>query len=1417
MANITGAPGKSAIPNLTREEERLFDILFKQADTKGDGIVTGEVAITLFFKTKLSENILGEIWAMADTENRGFLLKDEFSKAMRLIGHFQSRPGRPISLDLALQPCPPGFPKFEGVNMPPGQSFDESQAAALPPPPAFPSSPMQAQNSGVRVPPLTPDRVADYTRLFESGGVPKGGTLDGDKARDFFQRSGLPNNILAHVWNLADTEQRSALSLAEFIIAMHLLASYRIGALTALPQTLPAGLIEAASRRAAAPPVASAMPRQFSGAGGRTASPLARQAFGTPPVAPPSDWLVGPIEKNGFDQLFDKLDTHKNGYISGDQAVSFFSESGLPQDSLAAIWDLSTIRGLDQLNRDEFAVAMYLIRDQRGKATPDLPSVIPPNLIPPSMRGIPKPGMQPQATGFPTPAAPAPAAKPPSAAEDLFGLDALSNPPAVAPLQQSQATGGSASGVRSFDDSFNNKTSSPTSQTFGTSSPHGTSRGVSSSHFKPFIPSSSFGQGLATNTTGGSGTSSNVQSRDMKPSPPSAMDDLLGDNDPEISKKLTNETAELANMSSQIGTLRNQMQEVQQKKGVTQNELNTTNSQRRDLELRLSQFRTQFEQEASAVKALEEQLTKSRSETRRLQQDYALLEANYHDLQNQHQQAGGALENERRENANLKERMRQINAEMAQLRPQLEKMKNDSRHEKGMVSINKKQLEKSETERDIIKNEINELSRSQIDGSRGLSQSNVASPAPSTASQSTNPFFRKSPHPSIDNTMSPGGFARPDSKDSNVNAGAGKFDNIWGPAARTGSPATQPSYGQSAFPPPSDRSISDVGMPTPSASPRPADLPPLPVSRQITSSDLPFAAGRNETAASSVRVETPVSRYAGNETPTNATSSSPSAFDRPEPMRTDTNQSTGASLFDRNANASPVASVTSQQSRGPQQENKPEFFKSFSRDIPGAFPDPTPLPKENDGDSLYGHPNRTATTKSDFDSAFASVGAGKPPAARQMTSSSTNGSLGDPSMNKFHSEFPPIAVKEPESDSESEAGFDDDFTQASPAHQRKISENDFDDRSRPALGGKESGNFFSSQPAAEPPRPEAQQSPPSYNTSTSPSEPRGFPSEFGGLLPTRENPIASPSQAPAQSPPAAFVTPAPGGQGHALFGGSSTSKSGSVAPTSTFSVSPPPTSITPASSTVPSDAYHSAPSHPSGSGTEKGSSSGNHSQKPSFNDDFGADFDDLAEAKEDDDDQGDDDYMFTSQHHEGFEEFNPAFDSPAMSKSGTMASERTPKVGTSGFGDDSFGDFETNFNSLQASTSSKKAPQDDWDAMMKSISSEPPNAASSLGKGFEENASFGTGLPDLAPPAPTPPVFGPSEPPRMSGSGRFAPPEVPEPPKPSLGRTMTESSVHDDPSVQRLVSMGYSRSTVVRTLEKYDYDFGKALDDLTSN
>lgn len=47
--------------NLTPEEKRVFGQLFRQADTESIGVVTGEVAVKFFEKTRLEPRILGEV------------------------------------------------------------------------------------------------------------------------------------------------------------------------------------------------------------------------------------------------------------------------------------------------------------------------------------------------------------------------------------------------------------------------------------------------------------------------------------------------------------------------------------------------------------------------------------------------------------------------------------------------------------------------------------------------------------------------------------------------------------------------------------------------------------------------------------------------------------------------------------------------------------------------------------------------------------------------------------------------------------------------------------------------------------------------------------------------------------------------------------------------------------------------------------------------------------------------------------------------------------------------------------------------------------------------------------------------------------------------------------------------------------
>ena len=87
--------------HLSPEERRYFGQLFSSADTDKLGVVTGEIAVKFFEKTRLSSDVLGEIWQIADTENRGLLTPVGFGVVLRLIGYAQA--GRPVSTELALK------------------------------------------------------------------------------------------------------------------------------------------------------------------------------------------------------------------------------------------------------------------------------------------------------------------------------------------------------------------------------------------------------------------------------------------------------------------------------------------------------------------------------------------------------------------------------------------------------------------------------------------------------------------------------------------------------------------------------------------------------------------------------------------------------------------------------------------------------------------------------------------------------------------------------------------------------------------------------------------------------------------------------------------------------------------------------------------------------------------------------------------------------------------------------------------------------------------------------------------------------------------------------------------------------------------------------------------------------------------
>ena len=1400
-----------------------------------------------------------------------------------------------------------------------------------PPPSGAPlqQAPLQVQNSGpIRVPPLTPDKVAQYTKLFEESG-PQSGVLSGDSAKYIFERAQLPNEVLGRIWTLVDTEQKGALGLTEFIIGIHLLTSMKNGSMRAIPQVLPSGLYEAAARRggplrqqAGSRPTSGAgqlpagLNRQFTGspALGQQPSRTASSAFG-PPQGASDSWLVSSQDKAQFDSIFRTVDTQNRGFITGDQAVGFFSNSRLPEEALAQIWDLADINSEGQLTADEFAVAMYLIRQQRSKTTERdvLPQQLPPNLIPPSMRRQPIAPQQPTAPAFDNAAN---TTAPRSASEDLFGLDAITSPPppAAAPLQ-----------AKSTGDSSNYATPPR-----GQASPPPTSAPTSAqatSHFKPFIPSSSFGQTIMTpQGTGTSGSTSPGLARNFpgQQKQPAAMDDLLGDNDPEESKKLPSDSSDLGNLSSQVGTLTGQMQDLRTKRGNTEQELGQAGSQKRQFEARLAELRAAYEQEVKEVRALEERLTSSRNDTKKLQSDMAMVSGTHEDLKTQHRQIGEALAADQNENGSLKERIRMASSEMEQMKPHLEKLRSDARHQKGLVAINKKQLATHQAEHEKIKADMQTHAEEHGQALRDLEQSQrdveaaaqtkreleetasqarsppvaaaampvpaavpaptVASPAPSTASM--NPFFRRPTNPDTGSAFSP--FTPANASSPSQNA----FDSFFGPSAATSTPPPQTSFRsespgvqRQAMPDQaaSNQSSSEgPGVATPPASPPPlsnfsdsptgTEPPAPPQSRQITSSFLPFRAplDRSGSESSSVKVAPPASRMGDiSEAPTPAPADAPVPTSPKQHFRDMASKGPIEPSPLTQPPAQEPSDITAQEASVPDNTSQPAGMPSASRGVPGAFPgDETPFEKPgpeafapnpysgaaldprvdaplqsqepSTGQPLHLQPgtldpfaksSTPTSVKDDFDSAFEGFGSDKGKAAEEQGGQTADDPFGYSGLvgqapeeqtpqGQAAGEFPPIKELEPDDDSESESerGFDDDFTTRSANKMTEPGPNEALQGQAPIVGA---ASLTPSRPPlntvesnrSQLPTPGAQSSPPPYEGGVF-AGPTGdrkgsnqFPAEYSGLLPSRDDPMSPPTLSPEASmdqksnvassagidrglnffPEPSSSRPAPSDQTtpaqQSSFSQVHAPMAAGASNNAPFAFSQ--TASSPAPS-VPQPTPQQPPSLPPKTSAPK--------------DDFD-DFEDLAPAREEDAATDDPTFNFHSSravtnniNSNDDLDFNPTFDSPQTSQHGLGGASQSssvfpPPASTSErAGENSFAGFEPSSSisgAGPAPTRSQQQPQQaishDWDAIFAGLDNPSSTNGASATKAPEVPArpngtSAGTADGGL----------------KMGENG-----------------LVQSGAEDDDPILKRLIGMGFGREESLGALERYDYNIDK--------
>ncbi|XP_059840238.1 epidermal growth factor receptor substrate 15 isoform X1 [Hypanus sabinus] len=334
----------------------LYEKYYRQIDPTNSGRVGAAEAASFLKKSGLSDLVLGKIWDLADADAKGFLNKQEFFVALKLVGCAQN--GLEVSLN--------------SLNLVASAPKINDRSSPLP---SSGSAPVDAPWA------VKLEEKSKYDVIFDSLN-PVNGFLSGDKVKPVLLNSKLPVDVLGRVWDLSDTDRDGLLDRDEFAVAMYLV--YRALEKEPVPFSLPPALIPPSKRKKAnVPSAVPLIPSPPSAKESRQSLPPVGILPTKTAAAQSVKWVVTPADKTKYDEIFMKTDKDQDGFVSGVEVKDFFLTTGLGPATLARIWALCDTNDCGKLNKEQFALALHLINQKLTKGI-DPPQVLTAEMMPPS-------------------------------------------------------------------------------------------------------------------------------------------------------------------------------------------------------------------------------------------------------------------------------------------------------------------------------------------------------------------------------------------------------------------------------------------------------------------------------------------------------------------------------------------------------------------------------------------------------------------------------------------------------------------------------------------------------------------------------------------------------------------------------------------------------------------------------------------------------------------------------------------------------------------------------------------------------------------------------------------------------------------------------------------------------------------------
>uniref|UniRef100_A0A8C1VK88 Intersectin 2a n=1 Tax=Cyprinus carpio TaxID=7962 RepID=A0A8C1VK88_CYPCA len=288
------------------------------------GFLSGDQARTFFLQSGLPTAVLADIWALADIGKDGKMDRLEFSIAMKL-----------IKLQLQGQPLPSSLPII--MKQTPTPAMTSSSR--------FGMGSMPNLSAMSVMPVLTPILAAPAMTPL----VPVPALMSGLLPQ-------MPNSVSV-----------PALPNGNAVL------------FTPTPGTVTPSILNS---------FCSGLSKSHSlldlGSSSSNSSSTTSLASNSPKMNA-SDWAVPQSSRLKYRQQFNSLDKLMSGYLSGPQVRNALTASNLTQTQLSTIWALADVDRDGQLRAEEFILAMHLV--DMAKTGRPLPLTLPPDLLPPSLRG----------------------------------------------------------------------------------------------------------------------------------------------------------------------------------------------------------------------------------------------------------------------------------------------------------------------------------------------------------------------------------------------------------------------------------------------------------------------------------------------------------------------------------------------------------------------------------------------------------------------------------------------------------------------------------------------------------------------------------------------------------------------------------------------------------------------------------------------------------------------------------------------------------------------------------------------------------------------------------------------------------------------------------------------------------------------